>query len=159
MKPHKNICPRMMATCVCPRCLLKAILIRKRQQQQNKGKLLSVETYQTWGGSVYHVMLHSLSKQCFRDTPVKKSQAFQTCNKCTNVCIKYNSIFVKQRETASIYSYNISHVHLCSWCLYMSVISGCVLEERMSFFTMKGVQIISDLFIYTFWSIDLLQRE
>ena len=92
-------------------------------------------------------MLHSLSKQCFRDTPVKKSQPFETCNKYINVCIKYNSIFLKQREIASIYSYNISHVHLWSWCVYMSAVSGCVLEERMSFFTVKAAQIMSDLFI------------
>ena len=49
-----------------------------------------------------------------------------------------------------MYSYNISHVHLSTWCVYMSAISGYVLEERMGFFTVTGVQIISDLFIYTF---------
>lgn len=30
MKPHKNICPRMTATCACPRCLLKAFLILQK---------------------------------------------------------------------------------------------------------------------------------
>ena len=87
---------------------------------------------------------------------MKKSKAFQTCNKYINMCIKYNPIFVKQREIAFIYSYNISHVHLSSWCVYMSAVSGCVLEERMGFFKVKGVQIMRDLFIYTFWSMDLL---
>ena len=64
---------------------------------------------------------------------------------------KYNSIFVKQREIASIYSYNISHVHISSWCVCMSAISGCVLEERMGFFTVTGVQIMSDLFNYLYF--------
>ena len=30
MKPYNNICPRMMATCACPRCLLKAFLILQK---------------------------------------------------------------------------------------------------------------------------------
>ena len=82
---------------------------------------------------------------------MKKSKAFQTCNKYINMCIKYNPIFVKQREIAFIYSYNISHVHLSSWCVYMSAISGYVLEERMGFSTVTGVQIMSDLFIYLYF--------
>ena len=64
---------------------------------------------------------------------------------------KYNSIFVKQRKIASMYSYNISHEHLSSWCVCMSAISGCVLEERMGFFTVTGVQIMSDLFTYLYF--------
>ena len=95
-------------------------------------------------------MLHSLSRQCFRATPVRKSQAFQTC-KYINTCIKHNSIFAKQRDIASLYSYNISHVHLSTWCVYMSAISGYVLEERMGFSTVTGVQIMSDLFIYLYF--------
>ena len=89
---------------------------------------------------------------------MRKSQAFQAC-KYINTCIKHNSIFVKQREIASIYSYNTSHRHLCSWCVYMSAVSGCVLEERMGFFAVKEVQIMSDLYIYTFGSMVLLQRD
>lgn len=78
-------------------------------------------------------MLHSLSRQCFRATPVRKSKFFRHVSKHINTCIKHNSIFAKQREIASIYSYNNSHVHLSSWCACMSTISECVLEERKDF--------------------------
>ena len=33
----------------------------------------------------------------------------------------------------------------------MSAISGCVLQERMGFFIVTGVQIMSDLFIYLYY--------
>ena len=96
-------------------------------------------------------MLHSLSGQCFKAMPVRKSQAFRHVSKHLNTWIKHNSIFVKHREIVSIYSYSISHVHLSSWCVYMSAISGCVLQDRMGFFIVTGVQIMSDLFIYLYF--------
>ena len=40
---------------------------------------------------------------------------------------------------------------LSSWCVYMSAISGCVLEERKDYFTVTGVQIMSDLFNYLYF--------
>lgn len=59
MKPHKNICPRMMATCAFPRCLLKAFsVLQKRTLAKQKEADLIWNTGDT--GARSDVMLQSL---------------------------------------------------------------------------------------------------
>ena len=156
MNPHKNICPRMMVN--CSRMFIKSFFnTAKDNTSKAKGSCSYLE--HSRHGCPFPMWCCAVSQ----DNVLEPHQwgdpkLFRHVSKYINTYIKHNSIFVKQREIAPIYSHSISHVHLSIWCVYMSAISGCVLEERKNSFTVT-VQVMSDLFIYTFfWNMDLLQR-
>ena len=159
MKPHKNICPRIMVICVCSRMFAKS-LFNTAKDNTRKAKVNCSHLEHSRHGCPFTMWCCTVSQDnVLQPCQWGNPKVFRHVSKYINTCIKHNSIFVKQREIASIYLYNISYVDLSSWCVYMSAISGCALEERKDCFTMTGVQIMSDLFIYTFfWNTDLFQR-
>ena len=158
MKTHKNICPRMMVNCICSRMFVKSFL-NTAKENPSKAKASCSHLEHSRHGRPFIMWCCTVSQDNVLETcQWGNPKLFRHVSKHINTCIKHNSIFVKHREIASIYLYNISHVNLSTWCVYMSAISGCVLEERKNSFTVT-VQVMSDLFIYTFfWNMDLLQR-
>ena len=159
MKPHKNTCPRMMVNCICSRMFVKSFL-NTAKENPSKAKASCSHLEHSRHGRPFIMWCCTVSQDNVLETcQWGNPKLFRHVSKHINTCIKHNSIFAKQRDIASIYSYNSSHVHLSSWCAYVPAISECVLEERKDCFTVTGVQIMSDLYIYTFGSMVLLQRD